>query len=216
MDTLLTSNVKYFSLFWADNCKAHLKAQHPQKWSQYQKFIKDSVATDDFFNSDVQFINTLETHFDIEKPQSYVIDGKIVDKIIGDMLFDPEDEDDEVSKQQALSMFKRNSDSDSYMIEIKNSWRFRLCCSFIACGSTIRLCSHLLQATKEETNLAYLGGSSDVKVRQHVWTAVSISLQNISDAMKSSWTYSAALDASAHQSTSYLDVLIRNFRKNDI
>ena len=37
---------------------------------------------------------------------------------------------------------------------------------------------------------------------------MAICLQNISDAMKSSRTYSIALDACAHQSTSYLDVRV--------
>ena len=114
-----TSNIKYFSSFRADNYKTHLKAQHPQKWSEYQRVNQDSVAADEIFNTDVPFVNTLDAHLDIEKPQSYVINGKIVDTIIGDMLFDPEDDDDEVSKQQALSMFKRSSDSYSYTIEIK-------------------------------------------------------------------------------------------------
>ncbi len=40
---------------------------------------------------DVPFTNTLNAHFDIEKPQSFVINGEIVDKVIADMLFDPED-----------------------------------------------------------------------------------------------------------------------------
>jgi hypothetical protein len=95
-------------------------------------------------------------------------------------------------------MFKRNVDSDLYKVEIENARRFRLICGFIACGSTIRLCSRLLQTTKEETNLAYLGGASEMVIRQHIWTIVAISLQNISDAMKSLWTYFAALDASTH------------------
>ncbi len=76
---------------------------------------------------DVLFTNTLNAHFDIEKPQSFVINGEIVDKIIGDMLFDPEDEDEQVSKECVLSMFTKNSDSDSYTIQIKNLQLFRLC-----------------------------------------------------------------------------------------
>ena len=55
-------------------------------------------------------------------------------------------------------------------------------------------------------HLLYLGGASEKKIRQYVCAVVAISLQNISDVMKSAWTYSVALDASMHQSTSYLDI----------
>jgi hypothetical protein len=63
--------------------------------------------------------------------------------------------------------------------------------------------------------LEYLGGASEMVIRQHIQTIVAISLQNISDAMKSSWTCSAALDASTHQSTSCLDVRIWIFNKQN-
>ena len=125
----------------------------------------NSSSISDFFKTDVPFVNTLDAHLDIEKSISHVFDAKIVDTIIGDMLFDAEDEDDLVSKKQVLAMFKRNADSDSYKVEIKNARRFRLIYGFIACGSTIQLCSCLLQITKEETNLAYLGGSSEMVIR---------------------------------------------------
>jgi hypothetical protein len=167
-----TSNIKYFSSFRADNYKKHLTLQHPTKWSEYQALNHDATSISDFFATDIPFVNTLDAHFDIEKSISHVIDAKIVNTIIGDMLFDAEDEDDLLSKKQALAMFKRNVDSDSYKVEIKNARRFRLICGFIACGSTIRLCSRLLQTTKEETNLAYLGGASEMKIRQHVRTVV--------------------------------------------
>jgi hypothetical protein len=59
------------------------------------------------------FVNTLDAHLDIEKSISYAIDTKIVDTIIGDMLFYAEDEDDLVSKKQVLALLTRNVDSDS-------------------------------------------------------------------------------------------------------
>ncbi len=124
---------------------------------------------------------------------------------------------DKYQKSVHYRCLQKNSDSDSYTIQIKNLRLFRLCIRFIACGSTIRLSTRLVQATKEETNLAYLGGASEKKVRQYVRAVVAISLQNISDAMKFSWTYSAAFDASTtHQSISYLDVRLRICRNSNI
>ncbi len=43
-----------------------------------------------------------------------------MDKVIGDMLFDPEDEDEQVSKEACTIDVYKNSDSDSYTIQIKN------------------------------------------------------------------------------------------------
>ena len=197
--------MKYFSPFRVDNYKSHLTTQHACKWSEYQTINDNDDAIAKFFDTDVPFTNTLNAHFDIEKSQSFVTNKEIVEMVIGDMLFDAEDEDKQVTKERVLSIFTKNNGSDSYTFEIKNLRLYRLALRYIACGSTLWLCVQLLQVTKEETNLGYLGGATKTKMRQYVQGVVAICLQNISDAMKSAWTYSAAFDASTHQSTSYLD-----------
>ena len=196
-----TTNVKYYSAFRADYYKTHLTNQHPLKWSEYQKINDDSEAISKFFCAEVSFVNTLDAHLEVEKPLSFAIDKNIVEKIIGNILFDPEDEDEELSKECTLSLFKINDEGHFYQIEIKNARLFRLYIRFISCGSTIRLSSLVVQVTQEETNLAYLSGASETKIRQYVRVSVVICLQNISNAMKSSWTYSIALDASTYQSS---------------
>ena len=191
--------MKYFSPFRVINYKSHLTTQHACKWSEYQTINNDNNAIAKFFDTDVLFTNTLK------KLQSFVINKEIVEMVIGNMLFDPEDEDEQVTKERVLSIFTKNNNSDSYTFEIKNLLLYRLALRYIACGSTLWLCARLLQVTKEETNLGYLGGATETKMRQYVQGVVAICLQNISDAMKSVWMYSAAYDASTHQSTSYLD-----------
>ena len=44
----------------------------------------------------------------MEKPFSVAIDKNIVEKIIGDIRFDPEDEDEHLLKERVLSLFKIN------------------------------------------------------------------------------------------------------------
>lgn len=148
-----TSHMKYFSSFRADNYKTHLESQHRTKWEEYQLINLDKENIEEFFKSNVPFVNTLDAHLDIEKPHSFVIDEKIVDCILGDMLYDPQDDDE--TKQQALSMFKKDSNANTYVVEIKNFRRFRLCIKFISCGTSIRLCSRLLYVVKEETKHSY-------------------------------------------------------------
>ena len=41
-------------------------------------------------------VNTLDAHLEMEKPFSFAIVKNIVEKIIGDMIFDPEDEDEQL------------------------------------------------------------------------------------------------------------------------
>ena len=117
-----------------------------------------------FFCAKVSFVNTLDAHLEVEKPLIFVIDKNIVEKIIGDILFDLEDKDEQLSKERVLSLFKINNEGYFYQIEIKNARLFRLYIRFISCGSKIRLSSRLVQVTREETNLAYLSGARRQKI----------------------------------------------------
>ena len=126
------------------------------------------------------FENTLTAHLDVEKPLHFVLNEEIEDKIIGDMLLlDPEDIDEQLSKERSLSLFKIHADGGFYNIEIMKVRLFRLCIRFIARGSSVRLASRLEQEAKEETSLAYLVGTSEKKIREYVRAIVAICLQNI-------------------------------------
>jgi hypothetical protein len=63
-----------------------------------------------FLKVKTPFVNTLKCHFDITKPQSFTIDQRTMENVIGDMLFDPEDEEEQVSKDCALSFLKKDND----------------------------------------------------------------------------------------------------------
>ena len=54
----------------------------------------DSEAISKFLCVEVSFVNTLDAHLEVEKPLFFAIDKNAVEKIIGDILFDPEDEDE--------------------------------------------------------------------------------------------------------------------------
>ena len=211
-----TPNVKYFSSFRTDNYMMHLTRQHLLKWAEYKLVRKDPDALMNFFDTHIPFTSKLDSHFQADKPLTFIIDAQIVDTVIAEMLFDPEDEDEQISKQRALSLFSKNADSESYSVTVKNVRLYQLCIRFIACGSSIRLSSRLIQATKEAAHLSYLGGASETKLRQYVRVVVAICLQQVSDVMKSAWTYSIALDTSTHQSTSYLEVCLRIYSNKTI
>ncbi|KAH9246800.1 hypothetical protein BASA81_015648 [Batrachochytrium salamandrivorans] len=160
-----------------------------------------------------------------ERPLQFLINKDIVDIIIGDLLFYPDDVEG-ISHTRALTLFKLAVDEednrdpeqrpvDNYMVTVKMTQRFNLCVRYIACGATFRMASRLMQATVEESRLAYLRGCSDTIASDYARIVCAASLQKISEALEAVWAFSIALDCSTHQSTSYLDVRCR-FCLNEI
>ena len=46
------------------------------------------------------------------KEKMFCVDADIVDKVIGDMLFDLADEEECISKERALAMFKKDENTN--------------------------------------------------------------------------------------------------------
>ena len=140
-----------------------------------------------------------------------------MDKHIADMFFDADDDEEFISKERALSIFKKSPNYDQiYTVKISNMRQFRLCIQYIAISCTFRQATKIFLVTKEETNLGYLGAINKKKVTSYVRVMVAISLQNIKDQLERSWCYSVAFDGSTHQSTSYFDIRLRVFVDGEI
>ena len=213
----VTENIKYFTRpFRVDNYKSHLKT-HSVKWAEYQVLSTEEKAA--FFDAvPANFVNTLSAHYDIERSENiFCFDANIVEKLIGDMLFDLDDEEECTSKERALSIFKKSQDTDEmYTAKITNMKQFRLAVKYIALGSSFRQAARIFQVTKEETNLGYLGSMNVLKVIRYVRIMVAISLQSIKDLLAKSWCYSVAFDGSTYQHTSYLDIRMRVYYLGEI
>jgi hypothetical protein len=68
----------------------HLTQQHSQNWSEYAKLNASQEKL--FFNAvDVPFANTIEAHVEASGNILFPINSSIVEVIIGDMLFNPDD-----------------------------------------------------------------------------------------------------------------------------
>lgn len=137
------------------------------------------------------------------------IERSVVELLIGEMFYNPGDEDG-VKKPHALDVFVKKGDgSDNYEIVIKNQRLYDLAIKFVSCGASFRLASRMIQCTKEETKLPYYGGCSEHKVAGYVRAVLASNLQKIALMMRASWSYAIATDAAVHQGTSYLDIRIR-------
>ena len=75
-------------------------AQHPQAFDEYSNLANDDKKK--YFDR-ANFNNTLTAHFDGEKSLVFIINQDIVDVIIGDMLFNPDDEESAPTRERALS-----------------------------------------------------------------------------------------------------------------
>ena len=211
----VSSTMKYFTKpFRVDNYTSHLKV-HSEKFAEYNALsMKEKKA---FFNVQEKFINTLDAHFEVERKENLLcFDADIVENIICDMLFDLDDVEECMSKEKALSIFKKSTDCEMFTVTIWNMRQFRLAIQYIALGLSFRQVTRIFHATKEETNLGYLGSINILKVIGYVRTLVAFSLQSIKDMLQKSWCYSVAFDGATNQHTSYLDIRLRLFHNSEV
>ncbi|KAF1774098.1 RlpA-like double-psi beta-barrel domain [Phytophthora cactorum] len=239
-----TANIKYFRQpFRADHYLSHLEINHKQKWAEYEqstnpekeKFFAahiEEATINSLAMAQQQLINAqtgsasctgtvvgtatpvVQRVGPVRLPAS-VIEKRMVEEIVGGMFFNASDEDG-VSKDQALDVFRRKNDTDTYEIVIKNQRLYDLAIKFVACGASFRLASRMVQCTKEETKMAYYGGCSDNRVAGYVRAVIASNLQKIALMMRSSWAYAIATDAAVHQGTSYLDIRIRLWQNRSL
>jgi len=121
--------------FRANLIVKHLEGQHANKWAEYVALSPGKQDT--FFDSMHPRTNTMYHYMDMEADEiNLVVSTEIVDVIIGEMLFCPEDElnaadDDNLAgvgdrnrnieklRRSALQLFKLNENKHSYTVNIK-------------------------------------------------------------------------------------------------
>jgi hypothetical protein len=100
------SSVKLFGKPWrTDAILQHLRKQHGEKWKEYD--ASDEAAREKFFElspNDVAYVNNLDAHLDKGESQCSWVRRNIVNRVIGDLLFDPTGSDEKV--EAAFSIFK--------------------------------------------------------------------------------------------------------------
>ncbi|KAH6573087.1 hypothetical protein BASA62_003121 [Batrachochytrium salamandrivorans] len=132
-----TERTKYFDHFRTDNYMQHLVQQHPKKWSEYE-VLKSAEEKEAFFHAvDVPFVSTLAAHFEREGMLRFLINKSIVEVIIGNLMFHPDDVD------------------DAYVVEIKTPKRFSLVVGCVALGASFRMASKMVQLVRDESGLSF-------------------------------------------------------------
>ena len=105
-----TTTTKYFRSFRVQCYKQHLCNKHQEEWTQYQYLSNEEKKN--YFDNRQVVANTLHAHIDIGQDRYvFQINRGIVDVIIGELLFDPDDDDGEVSRERVLALFSLQNDA---------------------------------------------------------------------------------------------------------
>jgi len=85
--------------FHYDNIENHFRNQHSSQWALYQALKSSSERASFFDDVLVAFKNSIKVHFPssslgAQQQIVYDIEKDIVDTIVGDMMFNPKDQDD--------------------------------------------------------------------------------------------------------------------------
>eukprot|EP00171_Calliarthron_tuberculosum_P016065 IDg16065t1 len=170
-----TGRCKYFNTFRTDHYMQHLLQKHPEKWSVYAGIDCEQDKEAFLSTVEVPFANTLDAHFERSGTVRFLINARIVEVIIGDLLFDPNDVEG-LSRSRALSLFKlvepddgaRNSSGDDndndvpvsslilreeYMVEIKTAKRFHLLVDAVSLGASFRMGARMVQMFREHYHI---------------------------------------------------------------
>ncbi|KAI9921715.1 hypothetical protein PsorP6_000755 [Peronosclerospora sorghi] len=147
--------------FRTDNYLSRLTGQHPQRWQSYAKLSAEDKKT--YFDGIVPFKASLHSHFgQSETVLHFRIRRIIVDVVIGEMLFHPDDVGDE-TKERALRTFTKGDQqvvvegeawNNFYEVRVQKFKQFDLAIGFIGNGASFRQAASFIQLTKEKTGLA--------------------------------------------------------------
>ncbi|KAI2494769.1 hypothetical protein MHU86_19764 [Fragilaria crotonensis] len=223
------SNIKMFSKPWRpDHMKTHMVEQHQQRFEEYAALPPGEKAS--YFvtcaGGKPEVSNFFRPAITNDSTVNVWIDRSIVEGIIGNMLFDPDD-DDSLTKERFLSVFKlqeqpsetnveggagegdRDTGVENYVATVSSKMQFYSCIKMVASGLSFRQASRVMQDMKETLGLSALGSMCPQKVSSFVRIVCASNLQTISAILKESWAFSIALDGGNKSDTSYLDVRIR-------
>jgi hypothetical protein len=102
------SSVKHFGKPWrTDAFLQHLRKQHGEKWKEYDS--SDMAAREKFFElstNEVAYGNSLDAHLDAGESLFFWLRRNIVNRVVSDLLFDPNESDEKV--KAALRIFKED------------------------------------------------------------------------------------------------------------
>jgi hypothetical protein len=204
--------------FRTDSYKRHIESAHPQKWEEYSACTNEKKAV--FFDGVTNYASTIMAHMETEGAMTLKFNRDVVEVIIGELLFDPDDTDTQPTRDRALSIFKPLEDAAlalggdgedlAYTVVIKHVRRFRLVQGFISKGASFRSASKFVGVARDVCKNSFLAGCSEGTCAEYTRIICACAYQAIYEILSTCWGYSIALDVGGKKGgRSYLDVRIR-------
>jgi hypothetical protein len=141
----------------------------------------------------------------------FIVDSKIVENIVAQLFFRPDDDLDMLSLEKSMVLFKKVPDTTtSYCITVKNVKQFELALDHTSISLSFCQTSVVIDQHKEAFGNAKLVGLNNHIVNQYVCVGVAINLQRISNILSfpDVWSFTLVANSSTHQYVSYLDIRI--------
>eukprot|EP00171_Calliarthron_tuberculosum_P004509 IDg4509t1 len=119
----------------------------------------------------------------------------IVDVMIGELLFDIDDESVASNRAKALSIFKLHPDvaldcnEDVYYVKLVSVRRFKMVLGFVSKGASFRSAARFVDVAREVTKLQYLRGCTEAICASYVRIICATSLQGIAQLLRQCWAY---------------------------
>jgi hypothetical protein len=167
-----SERVKYFKApFRKENYSSHHRRMHSTQWAEYREL--EPSAKKSFF--DIGTISGSQTTMHAfaapRTPQLRVlIDNNIVDVIIGEMMFHPDDMDG-ITRARLLKSFVPTLDSSEgaadacdvshYAITVTNTKQFQFVAQYLAAGLSFRQVSQVIMETKEVLGIGSIDSCSE-------------------------------------------------------
>ena len=141
------------TMSWTDNWrvdlfKNHHLSSHPSIWEIYNTSTEAQKLS--FFDDKIAFKDTILTHFKspISRLQYFIIKAPIVNILIGEMFFHPEDVGG-ITQINALKPFKLQPETGDYQVTITNSMQFELAVAHVADGQSFRQAASSIMNTRK-------------------------------------------------------------------
>ena len=148
-----TMNDKIWESFRKEYYRKHHLDQHSTRWAEYKSL--SNVEKEAYFIDKRQYKDTIPNHFgQINTHIIFRISSSIVEKIIGDIFFHPDDHGG-ITQERALNLFTPNAD-DGYTVTIKNPLQFHLVIGYLAKGLSFRQVEEVFLTTKRLTGMTSL------------------------------------------------------------
>lgn len=144
--------------FRTDAYKKNHSNAYPEKWIRFNRCSVEEKAA--FFDGKVNYASTLIAHFECEDALTLTFKRDVVDIIIRDVLFDPDDKSTQSTRERAFAMFKPLEDTEvalddnedgaqdlnleAYSVKISSFRRIKMVLGFVSMGASFRSASRFV------------------------------------------------------------------------